>query len=64
VDLHIHLPIRFHGVLLNELSTGTTLSYLTDKVGEEWRRNENDEKREKEYKGKGDLGNEENEKNS
>jgi hypothetical protein len=29
VDLYIHSPIRIHGVALNQLSTGTTLPYLT-----------------------------------
>jgi hypothetical protein len=28
VDLYIHSPTRLHGVVLNELSTGTTLPYL------------------------------------
>jgi hypothetical protein len=28
VDLYIHSPIRLHGVVLNSLSTGTTLPYL------------------------------------
>jgi hypothetical protein len=28
VDLYIHSPIRLHGVMLNWLSTGTTLPYL------------------------------------
>jgi hypothetical protein len=28
VDLYIHTPIRLHGVVLNELSTGTNLPYL------------------------------------
>jgi hypothetical protein len=28
VDLYIHFPIRFHGTVLNELSTGTTLPFL------------------------------------
>jgi hypothetical protein len=27
VDLYIHSPIRLHGVVLNELSTGTTLLF-------------------------------------
>jgi hypothetical protein len=27
VDLYIHSPIRLHGVVLNSLSTGTTLLY-------------------------------------
>jgi hypothetical protein len=27
VALHIHSPIRLHGVMLNQLSTGTTLSF-------------------------------------
>jgi hypothetical protein len=28
VDLYIHSPIHLHGILLNSLSTGTTLPYL------------------------------------
>jgi hypothetical protein len=28
VDLYIHSPIRLHGVVLNELSTGDNLVYL------------------------------------
>jgi hypothetical protein len=28
MDLYIHSPIRLHGVMLNYLSTGTTLPYL------------------------------------
>jgi hypothetical protein len=28
MDLHIHSPIRLHCVVLNYLSTGTTLAYL------------------------------------
>jgi hypothetical protein len=28
VDLYIHSPIRLHGVVLNFLSTGTTLPYI------------------------------------
>jgi hypothetical protein len=28
VDLHIHSPIRLHGVVLNKLSRGTTLTFL------------------------------------
>jgi hypothetical protein len=28
VGLYIHSPIRLHGVVLNYLSTGTTLPYL------------------------------------
>jgi hypothetical protein len=28
VDLYIHSPIRLHGVVLNYLSTGTTLPYI------------------------------------
>jgi hypothetical protein len=34
VDLYIHSPIRLHGVVLNYLSTGTTLHfnmYITHK---------------------------------
>jgi hypothetical protein len=31
MDLHIHSPIRFHGVVLNWLSTGTTLPLCYDK---------------------------------
>jgi hypothetical protein len=27
VDLHSHSPIRLHGVVLNEFSTGTTLHF-------------------------------------
>jgi hypothetical protein len=27
VDLYIHSPIHLHGVVLNQLSTGTTLPY-------------------------------------
>jgi hypothetical protein len=27
VDLYIHSPIRFHGVVLNWLSTGTTFNF-------------------------------------
>jgi hypothetical protein len=27
VDLYIHSPLRLHGVVLNELSTGTTLPH-------------------------------------
>jgi hypothetical protein len=30
VDLYIHFPIRLHGVVLNKLSTGTTLPYYVD----------------------------------
>jgi hypothetical protein len=30
VYLHIHSPIRLHGVVLNELSTGTTLPFTTE----------------------------------
>jgi putative alpha-1,2-mannosidase len=29
MELYIHSPIHFHGVVLNSLSTGTTLPYLT-----------------------------------
>jgi hypothetical protein len=29
VDLYIHSPIRLHGVMLNQLSTGTTLTFFT-----------------------------------
>jgi hypothetical protein len=29
VDLYIHYPIRLHGVVLNQLSTGTTLPFTT-----------------------------------
>jgi hypothetical protein len=29
VDLYIHSPIRLHGVVLNYLSTGTTLPFFT-----------------------------------
>jgi hypothetical protein len=29
VDLYIHSPIRIHGVVLNELSTGTTSPFFT-----------------------------------
>jgi hypothetical protein len=29
VDLYIHFPIRHHGVMLNSLSTGTTLPFFT-----------------------------------
>jgi hypothetical protein len=29
VDLYIHSPIRLHGIVLNSLSTGTALPYLT-----------------------------------
>jgi hypothetical protein len=28
VDLYIHSPIRLHGVMLNQLSTGTTLPFF------------------------------------
>jgi hypothetical protein len=28
VDLYIHSPIRLHGVMINLLSTGTTLPFL------------------------------------
>jgi hypothetical protein len=31
VDVYIHSPIRFRGVVLNYLSTGTTLPYLSRK---------------------------------
>jgi hypothetical protein len=31
VDLYIHFPIHLHGIVLNELSTGTTILYLTDR---------------------------------
>jgi hypothetical protein len=27
MDLYIHSPIRLHGVVLNKLSTGTTLPF-------------------------------------
>jgi hypothetical protein len=29
VDLNIHSPLRLHGVVLNYLSTGTTLLFLS-----------------------------------
>jgi hypothetical protein len=29
VDLYIRSPIRLHGVVLNSLSTGTTLTFLS-----------------------------------
>jgi hypothetical protein len=32
VGLDIHYPIRLHGVVLNELSTGTTLRYLLSAI--------------------------------
>jgi hypothetical protein len=32
VELYLHSPTRLHGVVLNELSTGTTLSYLNHAV--------------------------------
>jgi hypothetical protein len=32
VDLYIHSHIRLHGVVLNSLSTGTTLPYI-DSIG-------------------------------
>jgi hypothetical protein len=31
MELYIHSHIRLHGVVLNSLSTGTTLSYLYTK---------------------------------
>jgi hypothetical protein len=35
VELYLHSSIR-HGVLLNELSTGTTLSYLVPLYDTKW----------------------------
>jgi hypothetical protein len=32
MDLHIHFPIRLHAVMLNSLSTGTTLQFTTSRI--------------------------------
>jgi hypothetical protein len=37
VDLYIHSPIRFHGSMLNSLSTGTTLPFYLSGITSEFR---------------------------